>query len=98
MKGFLRPILPGIPARVLTGRCPPAYAPRNMKSHKQWLAAPIASFLLALSPAAVAEMKLAVVDTQRAVMETEDGLRAQATLQKHFDKRQRELDDKQTQL
>ena len=45
-----------------------------------------------------AEMKIAVVDTQRAVMETEDGLRAQATLKKHFDKRQRELDEKQTAL
>src|ERR1700753_1993499 len=45
-----------------------------------------------------AEMKIAVVDTQRAVMETEDGLRAQATLKKHFDKRQRELDDKQNAL
>lgn len=49
------------------------------------------------SPAA-AEMKIAVVDTQRAVMETEDGLRAQASLKKHFDKRQRELDEKQTAL
>ena len=45
-----------------------------------------------------AEMKIAVVDTQRAVMETEDGLRAQATLKKHFDKRQRELDEKQVAL
>jgi outer membrane protein len=69
-----------------------------MKITKPWLAAPVASFLLALCPGALAEMKLAVVDTQRAVMETEDGLRAQASLKKHFDKRQRELDDKQTQL
>ena len=45
-----------------------------------------------------AEMKIAVVDTQRAVMETEDGLRAAASLKKHFDKRQRELDDKQVAL
>jgi len=47
---------------------------------------------------ALAEMKIAVVDTQRAVMETEDGLRAQAALKKHFDKRQRDLDDKQVTL
>ena len=53
---------------------------------------------LAFALPAHAEMKIAVVDTQRAVMETEDGLRAQATLKKHFDKRQRELDDKQTSL
>jgi len=51
-----------------------------------------------LASVASADMKIAVVDTQRAVMETEDGLRAQATLKKHFDKRQRELDDKQTAL
>jgi len=43
-------------------------------------------------------MKFAVVDVQRAVMETEDGLRAQATLKKFFDKRQQELDSKQTDL
>ena len=51
-----------------------------------------------LSTLAHAEMKIAVVDQQRAVMETEDGLRAQAALKKHFDKRQRELDDKQVAL
>jgi outer membrane protein len=51
-----------------------------------------------LASAVHAEMKIAVVDTQRAVMETEDGLRAQATLKKHFDKRQKELDDKQNTL
>lgn len=43
-------------------------------------------------------MKIAVVDTQRAIMETEDGLRAQATLKKLFDKRQQELDKKQRDL
>jgi len=60
-----------------------------------------AAFLGAVSALAVpalADMKIAVVDTQRAVMETEDGLRAQAQLKKHFDKRQRELDDKQNGL
>jgi outer membrane protein len=39
-----------------------------------------------------------VVDTQRAIMETEDGLRAQATLKKVFDNKQRELDKKQEDL
>lgn len=47
---------------------------------------------------AKAEMKIAVVDTQRAIMDTEEGLRAQATLRKLFDSRQRELDKKQEQL
>ena len=51
-----------------------------------------------LASTAFADMKIAVVDTQRAVMETEDGLRAQAALKKHFDKRQRDLDDKQVAL
>jgi outer membrane protein len=51
------------------------------------------------APALLAQnLKFAVVDVQRAVMETEDGLRAQATLKKFFDKRQQELDAKQTEL
>jgi outer membrane protein len=55
-------------------------------------------FILAVAPVASAQMRVAVVDTQRAVMESEDGLRAQATLKKLFDKRQRELDQKQKDL
>jgi outer membrane protein len=47
---------------------------------------------------AAAQMKVAVIDTQRAIMETEDGLRAQATLKKLFDSRQRDLDRKQDEL
>ena len=43
-------------------------------------------------------MKVAVVDVQRAVMQTEDGLRAQAMLKKLFDSRQQELNRKQTEL
>lgn len=50
------------------------------------------------TPAGAADSKLAVVDTQRAIMETEDGLRAQATLRKLFDSRQRDLDKKQNDL
>src|SRR5262245_10563086 len=53
---------------------------------------------LLFSSAASAQQKMAVVDTERAVMETEDGLRAQATLKKLFDSRQRELDKKQEEL
>ena len=58
----------------------------------------LAAFVLAAAPSASAQMRVAVVDTQRAVMESEDGLRAQATLKKLFDKRQRELDQKQKDL
>jgi outer membrane protein len=49
-------------------------------------------------PAAAQTMRVGIVDTQRAVMETEDGLRMQATLKKLFDSRQRELDKKQEDL
>lgn len=71
-----------------------------MRAFQRLLAiAAAATFLCGtFATSALADMKIAVVDTQRAVMETEDGLRAQATLKKHFDKRQRELDDKQTEL
>ena len=63
------------------------------------LALAIAALVLALAPQASAQsMRVAVVDTQRAVMESEDGLRAQATLKKLFDKRQKELDQKQKDL
>ncbi len=55
--------------------------------------------LLAVAlPASAQSMRVGVVDTQRAVMETEDGLRMQATLKKLFDSRQRELDKKQEDL
>jgi len=54
--------------------------------------------LLALPGIAFAQAKIAVVDTERAVMETEDGLRAQATLKKLFDSKQKELDKKQDEL
>ena len=53
---------------------------------------------LTLANPAWAQSKVAVVDTQRAIMETEDGLRAQATLKKVFDSKQRELDKKQADL
>lgn len=45
-----------------------------------------------------AEMKIAVVDTQRAMMETEEGLRMQANIKKVFDTKQQELEMKQNEL
>lgn len=57
-----------------------------------------ALFASAGAQAQTAPARIAVVDTQRAIMETEDGLRAQATLKKLFDKSQRELDKKQEDL
>src|SRR4051794_8153154 len=56
----------------------------------------LASFLF--SGVASAQTKVGVVDVQRAVASTEDGLRAQATLKKLFDSRQQELNKKQTDL
>lgn len=54
---------------------------------------------LALAPVQSAgAVEIAVVDLQGAVTQTEDGIRAQATLKKLFDKRQQDLDAKQTQL
>lgn len=46
----------------------------------------------------LADAKVAVVDTQRLVMETEDGLRMQATLKKLFDQRQQQIDKRQNDL
>jgi len=67
--------------------------------HAYLSALAVALFLGLAAPSAIAEpIKFAVVDVQRAVMETEDGLRAQATLKKFFDKRQQELDAKQNEL
>jgi outer membrane protein len=60
---------------------------------------PLVLALLAVAlPASAQTMRVGEVDTQRAVMETEDGLRMQATLKKLFDSRQRELDKKQEDL
>ena len=61
-------------------------------------AAALLSFGLMGAPAAADGMKVAVVDVQRAVMQTEDGLRAQASLKKMFDSRQQELNKRQTDL
>ena len=71
-----------------------------MNSHfARLVLAPLVTLaLLVFGSAAHAEMKVAVVDVQRAVMQTEDGLRAQATLKKLFDSRQQELNKKQTDL
>jgi outer membrane protein len=58
----------------------------------------IALAFFLLSGVAAAQTKVGVVDVQRAVASTEDGLRAQATLKKLFDSRQQELNKKQTDL
>jgi outer membrane protein len=62
------------------------------------LAAALAALVTLFGATASAQMKMAVVDVQRAVMQSEDGLRAQATLKKVFDSRQQELNKRQTDL
>jgi outer membrane protein len=62
------------------------------------LAATAALVVLLWAGAAGAQTKVAVIDVQRAVASTEDGLRAQATLKKLFDSRQQELNKKQNDL
>ena len=62
------------------------------------LPAAIAFVLFFAGKTATAQVKVAVVDVQRAVMQSEDGLRAQATLKKLFDNRQQELNKKQQEL
>jgi outer membrane protein len=65
----------------------------------RWLAsAALLLASLATADVARAEGRVAVCDVQGAVMQTEDGIRAQATLKKLFDKRQQELDAKQQEL
>ena len=54
--------------------------------------------LVGVSATTMAQAKVAVVDSQRAIMETEDGLRAQAMLKKLFDSRQQQLDKKQADM
>jgi outer membrane protein len=62
------------------------------------LVAAIAVLVSLYGKPAAADFKVAVVDVQRAVMQTEDGLRAQATLKKLFDNRQQELSKRQVDL
>ncbi|MEP7052411.1 MAG: OmpH family outer membrane protein [Pseudomonadota bacterium] len=70
-----------------------------MKSSFRFVSVVVAAVaVLVGATEAHAQSKIAVVDTQRAIMETEDGLRAQASLKKIFDNKQRELDKKQEDL
>jgi len=65
------------------------------------IAAAIASGVVgfaAAEPTAEAQQKIAVIDVRRAMVETEEGLRVQATLKKLFNNWQVELDTKQRTL
>jgi outer membrane protein len=83
-----------IPARLLGGRRG-ALAIRSAP----WLVAIALGVATLTSPApAAAQSKVAIIDVRRAVLETEEGLRVQATLKKLFDSRQVELETKQRAL
>lgn len=69
-----------------------------LRTHIAIAASTVAAAFVLMASSAAAQTKFAVVDVQRAVMETEDGLRAHATLKKLFDRRQNELDTRQNEL
>ncbi|MBN8609212.1 MAG: OmpH family outer membrane protein [Deltaproteobacteria bacterium] len=59
----------------------------------------VAALLLSVyAPRAFAQVRVAVVDLQRAISETEDGRRAKRRLKRLFDERQAELERRQTEL
>lgn len=58
----------------------------------------VALLLAAYAPRAFAQMRVAVVDLQRAMSETEDGRRARRRLKRLFDDRQAELERRQQEL
>jgi outer membrane protein len=70
-----------------------------MVEKMRWAAAAALALALTAVPASAgAAPKIAVVDVRRAVLETEEGLRLQATLKRLFDRRQDELNSRQAQL
>jgi len=73
-------------------------AARSLRRSVLALALVLPGLFGAAEGTAHAESKVAVVDVQHAVMATEEGIRAQATLKKVFDKRQQDLDAMQNEL
>jgi outer membrane protein len=74
-----------------------AHPPMHSPARSPFVAALVFGLCL-FATTARAEIKVAVVDVQRAVMQTEEGLRAQATLKKLFDSRQQELNKRQSDM
>src|SRR5262245_10201191 len=58
----------------------------------------VALMLAFAAPRLYAQVKLAVVDMQRALLETNDGRRAKAQLKQLFEERQKRLNDRQEAL
>src|SRR5262249_1058277 len=69
------------------------------RTMERLVAATVVGIALMLSPRlAAAQMKIAIIDSERAISETDDGQRAQAALKKLSDSRQADLDSKQKVL
>ncbi len=68
----------------------------NFRRHAITLTA--ALLVSAIAPTAFAQVRIAVVDLQRALSETEDGQRAKAQLKRIFKRRQQALDKRQNDL
>jgi outer membrane protein len=62
------------------------------------MAALVAMMLAVAAPKLYAQVRLAVVDMQRAILETEEGRRAKNQLKKLFESRQEQLNDRQESL
>ena len=71
-------------------------APMNLRRHALTLLA--ALLVSSVAPKVFAQTKVAVVDLQRALMETEDGRRAKRRLETLFKRRQKSLDAAQNKM
>src|SRR3972149_3871722 len=69
-----------------------------MKIHRHAFTLVAALLLATMAPKLHAQVRVAVVDLQRALNETEDGRRAKTQLKRLFKSRQKALDDKQNEL
>ena len=69
-----------------------------MRSSSFFIIALASVLLTGVATTAQAQLKIGVVDLQRAINETEDGRQAQKRLKKLFDERQKSLDGKQQSL
>ncbi len=82
----------GRSARVASPSSPPSWL------HRHAITLLAALLLSVYAPRAFAQVRVAVVDLQRAMSETEDGRRAKRRLKRLFDERQGELERRQTEL
>ena len=69
-----------------------------MKLSRHVITLVAALLLAAIAPTAQSQVRVAVVDLQRALNETEDGRRAKARLKRLFKRRQQALDKQQQEL